>query len=213
MFGCQLHLPINFYFPPIWGMEKHWCIGYYVAKLCEQLHIAFKEVQEQSTAEAKRQKQCYDRKANAILLEPDNLVLAKADTYKGKRKVKEWWEEDPYEVACQVTEGVPSYLVKNEWTGCSQVLHWNFLITPAKGTPLCTVVWAEWAGCTTTTTLEDQTSDRSETEKVPQSVDLSAAGPATNSEDSSRLGNWEALCCPWDIFHSIHIGSRVKYLM
>ena len=36
------------------------------------------------------QKQYYDRKANAILLEPGNLVLAKADAYKGKRKVKDW---------------------------------------------------------------------------------------------------------------------------
>ena len=24
MFGCWLHLPIDFYFPWIWGMEKHW---------------------------------------------------------------------------------------------------------------------------------------------------------------------------------------------
>ena len=69
MSGCQPCLFINFYFPMIWDMEKHWSVYYYIAELCEQLQEAFKEVQEQSTAATKRQKQYYDRKANAILLE------------------------------------------------------------------------------------------------------------------------------------------------
>ena len=69
------------------------------------------EVQEPSTAEAKRKKQFYDRKANAILLEPYDLVLAKANAYKGKRKVKDWWEKETYKVVCQVSEDIPSYLM------------------------------------------------------------------------------------------------------
>ena len=51
MFGCQPCLPIDFYFPMIRGTEKHWCVDYLIAKLCEQL------------------REDYDRKANAILLE------------------------------------------------------------------------------------------------------------------------------------------------
>ena len=100
------------------------------------------------------------------------LVLAKADAYKGKRRVKDWWEEEPYEVKYQVTDGVPSYLIKNQQTGHSWVLHqnWLFLITPARGTPLCMVMWGEWARCTTTA-LEEQTPGRSETEEVPWSVE------------------------------------------
>ena len=139
MFRCQPCLPIDFYFPMVWDMEKHQHVDYYIAELCEWLQEAFKEAQEQSTAEAEKQKQYYDRKANVIFLEPGNLVLAKANAYKGKRKVKDSWEEEPYEVICQVTEGVLSYLVKNEQTVCLQVLHWNWLfpITPAKGTPFC----------------------------------------------------------------------------
>ena len=37
----------------------------------------------QSTSEAERQKQYYNRKANAISLEPGDLVLAKADAPTG----------------------------------------------------------------------------------------------------------------------------------
>ena len=73
----------------------------------------------QSMSEAERQKQYYDRKANAISQEPGDLVLAKADAYKGKRKVKDWWKEEPYEVEHQVAEGIPSYLMKNWHMGCS----------------------------------------------------------------------------------------------
>ena len=70
-----------------------------------------------STSEAERQKWHYNRKANAISLEPDDLVLAKANIYRGWRKVKDWWLEEPYEVEHQVAEGVPSHLMKNQQTG------------------------------------------------------------------------------------------------
>ena len=49
-------------------------------------------------SKAQRQKWYYDRKANAISLETGDLVLAKANAYEGKRKVKDWWEVEPYEV-------------------------------------------------------------------------------------------------------------------
>ena len=77
----------------------------------------------QSTSEAERQKCYYHRKANVVLLEPGDLVLAKADAYRGKRKVKDQWEEEPYKVECKVAEGVPPYLMRNMQTGCSWVLY------------------------------------------------------------------------------------------
>ena len=107
MFVCWPCLPVDFYFHTVWGTEKHWHVDCYIAELHEWLWEAFKEVQEQSTAVAKRQKLYYDRKVNAILLESDDLVLAKADTYKGKRKVKNMSEEELFEVLCQVAEGIP----------------------------------------------------------------------------------------------------------
>ena len=41
-------------------------------------------------------------------LEPGDLVLAIADAYKGKRKVKDQLEEELYKVEHDVAEGVPS---------------------------------------------------------------------------------------------------------
>ena len=71
------------------GTKKHQCVDHYVAKLCEWLQEAFKEAQMQSTSEAERQMRYYKRKANAISLEPGDLVLAKANTYRGRRKGKD----------------------------------------------------------------------------------------------------------------------------
>ena len=44
---------------------------------------------------------------------PGDTVLKKADTFQGKRKVKDWWSEVEYKVICQVANGVPSYEIKD----------------------------------------------------------------------------------------------------
>ena len=171
MFGWWPCLPINIYFPTIINTEKHQHVDWYITDLCEQLHEAFKEAQVQSTSEAERQRWYYDCKANTISLEPGNLVLDKANAYKGRRKVKDWWEEEPCEVECRTAKGIPYYLMKNQLTRCSWVLHWNWLllITPTMGAPLCSGVWAEQTRCATTV-LEEPTQKANEIEEVPQSV-------------------------------------------
>ena len=187
MFGCWPCLPIDFNFPMKRGMKKHQPVYHYVAGLHEQLCEAFKDAQVQSTSDAERQKWYYDRKANAISLEPGDMVLAKADTYRGRMKVKDWWEEELYKVEHQVADGIPSYLMRNQWTGHSCVLHqdWLFLITPTEWTPLCIVMHTKQARCTTTT-LEEQTPEGSETEGVLQGVNC--LSPAQHQTDDTPLG-------------------------
>ena len=142
MFGCQLCLPIDFYFPMVRGTQKHQHVDHYIAELHERLQETFKEAHMQSKSKVERQKWHYDQKANAISLEPGDLVLAKANAYRGRRKVKDNLEEEPYEVECQVAKGIPSYPMKNQQTRCSWVLHqnWIFLISPTEVTHLCTIL-------------------------------------------------------------------------
>ena len=52
-------------------------------------------------------KQYYDRKIRTVNLKPDNLVLVKADTFKGKRKIKDRQEEDTWEVVNQIAKDIP----------------------------------------------------------------------------------------------------------
>ena len=66
------------------GTQKCQCVNHYIAELHERLQEAFKGSRMQSTSEAERQKWHYNRKANAILLEPGDLVLVKANAYRGE---------------------------------------------------------------------------------------------------------------------------------
>ena len=43
-----------------------------------------------------------------------NLVLVKADAFKGRRKIKDRWEEDTWEVVHQIVTDIPSYVVMNQ---------------------------------------------------------------------------------------------------
>ena len=71
-------------------------------------------------------------------LKPGELVLVKADAWKGKRKIKNRWDEETWEVSRQIAADVPSYEVMNQH-GCSRVLHQNqlLLIASEVGIPLC----------------------------------------------------------------------------
>ena len=65
---------------------------------------------------------------------PGDTVLKKADTFQGKRKVKDRWSKVEYEVICQVTNDVPSYEIKDA-SGYLQVAHRNrlFLLATPQG--------------------------------------------------------------------------------
>ena len=94
----------------------------YIASVIDRLRSALQEVHPQSTTEAHQQKWYYDRKIGAVNLKPGNLVLVKVDAWKGKRKIKDRWEEETWEVVQQVATDVPSYEVMNQ-NGWSGVLH------------------------------------------------------------------------------------------
>ena len=43
-----------------------------------------------------------DRNIGAVNLKPGDLVLVKADAFKGKRKIKDRWEEETWEAVHQI---------------------------------------------------------------------------------------------------------------
>ena len=86
----------------------------YIASVWDRLRTALQEAQAQSTTKACRQKWYYNRKIDAVNLKPGDLVLVKADAFKGKRKIKDGWEEETWEVVHQIVADVPSYKVTNQ---------------------------------------------------------------------------------------------------
>ena len=86
----------------------------YIASIRDRLRTTLWEVQDQSTAEACQQKWYYERKTGTVNLKPGNLVLVKVDAWNRKKKIKDRWEEETWEVVFQITVDIPSYKVMNQ---------------------------------------------------------------------------------------------------
>ena len=120
MFGQWPGLLVDFVFPIVGSNKapkreastKH--VDMYIASVKDRLRTALWEAQAQSTTEACQQKQYYERTIGVVNLKPGNLVLVKADNWKGKRKIKDSSEEDTWEVVHQIMADVPSYKVMNQ---------------------------------------------------------------------------------------------------
>ena len=85
---------------------KH--VDKYIASVWDRLRTTPQEVQAQSMAEACQQKWYYDRKIGSVNLKPGDLALVKVDAFKGKRKIKDRWEEETWEVVHQIMTDVLS---------------------------------------------------------------------------------------------------------
>ena len=117
-------------------------------------------------------------------LKPGNLVLVKADAFKGKRKIKDRWEEETWEVVHQIMTDIPSYKVTNQH-GRSHVLHQNrlLLIASEVGIPLCIGIHHAQDRCTSPTPCKP-TSVGGETKMKPQENNDSAVTQQPTSETS-----------------------------
>ena len=128
-------------------------------------------MQAQLTTEACQKKWYYDRKIGTMNLKPGDLVLVMVDAWKGKRKIKDRWDEETWEVSRQIAADVPSYEVTNQhrW---SQVLHqnWLLLITSEVGIPLCMGNCHTWDRCTSPTPCKT-TSLGGDGKRMPQEKD------------------------------------------
>ena len=144
MFGHRPRLLVDFYFLTFRGTEvprrgaspKH--VDKYVAAVYDQLRAALQEAQIQLTAEAQQQKQYYDQKIGAMDLKPDDLALVKANTFQGKRKIKDRWEDKPHKVAHHIATDIPLYEVTDQHRQSCVLYHNRLLIIMSEaGIPLC----------------------------------------------------------------------------
>ena len=198
MFGCRPRLLVDFVFPTIGSNEAPMRepsaknVDVYVTSVWDRLRTTLQEAQAQLMVEACWQKQYYDRKIGAVNLKPDDLILVKADAFKGKRKIKDRWEEETWEVVCQITTDIPSYKVRNQHKR-SHVLHLNqLLLVPSEiGIPLCMGSRHAWDRCTSPTPCKT-TSVRGERKRMSQENNGKVVTQWPTSKDS--LG-WKMGSC------------------
>ena len=202
MFGQWPRLPVDFIFPTVGSNEAPMreasarSEDVYTASVRDRLRSTLLEVQAQSTMEACQLKWYYDRKIGTVNLKPGDLVLVKADAWKGKRKIKDRWEEENYEVVHQIMADIPSYEVTNQHRQ-SWVLHqnWLLLIISEVGIPLCMGSHHTWDRCTSPTPCKTTSAGGNE-ERMPQEKDGKAVtwGPTSNASLGGKMGSCSLDC-------------------
>ena len=119
------------------------------------------------------------------------------NSIEGKRKIKDRWEEDTWEVVHQIVTDVPSYKAMDQCQR-SHILHWNqlLLITSEVGIPLGIGVCHAWDRCTSPTPHKP-TSMGGEIEMMPQENIGSAVTQCPASKTSLGWINWKLWHLPW----------------
>ena len=103
-----------------------------VAAMQKRLKEAFAVARCFTSEEAAKQCHYYDRKAGAVALQPGDVVMVHTNSFVGKQKVKDQWEDRGFIIESQL-EDWPVYRVKCPTSDDRQkpkyrVLHWNRLL-------------------------------------------------------------------------------------
>ena len=124
-------------------------------------------------------------------------VLVNADVSKGKRKIKDRWEEDTSEVVHQIMTDVPSYEVMDQ-CGRSCILHQDqlLLIASEVGVPLCIGICHAWNRSTSPIPWKP-ISTGGETEMMPQENIGSAVTQCPAGKTSLGWINGKLQLLPW----------------
>ena len=129
-------------------------------------------------------------------LKPGDLVLVKADAWKGKRKIKDRWEEETWEVVYQIVTDIPSYKVMNQHRR-SWVLHGNQLLAVSEiGIPLCMGSCCTQDRCTSPIPYKT-TSVRGERKRMPQQEGGKVVTQWPTSKASLGWKNGKLQLLPW----------------
>ena len=132
MFGRNPRLAIDA-FLGLRSFEERKSHQDYADKLKDRLADAYKNASDESRLKGKKYKKYYDQGVKHSVLEPGDRVLVKKVGIKGKHKLADIWESNPYIIQRQPMPDVPVYTVKKEHSNNKpRTLHRKMLL-PFKG--------------------------------------------------------------------------------
>ena len=159
----------------------------YVRKLRERLDFAYKTAQEAAKRSTAQHKRYYDLKVRSSgALYPGDRVLVKNVGLRGKQKLADRWERQPYTIVSQPNPDIPVYIVRLENSRSKKIrtLHRNLLL-PFMGLPHRNTRVSEEVRQLDTVLTADE----------PQVVDDHTNGVPVSSE-SDQLGQVDEMRAP-----------------
>ena len=111
LFGRKNRMPVDCLFPTLYESPHRTKMGVSVATMQKRLKEAFEVARRLTYEEATKQCRYYDRRAGAVTLQPGDVVMVRTDSFVGKRKVKDHWEDGGFIVESQLGDW-PVYKVR-----------------------------------------------------------------------------------------------------
>ena len=132
LFSRRPRIPVDYLFPTLHDSPHQTKMEVSVAAMQRRLKEAFAVVKCLTSENAAKQCLYYDQKAEAVALQPRDVVMVRTDGFVGKRKVKDLWEDGGFIVESQL-EDWPVYKVRCLTTDAWQkpkyrILHRNRLL-------------------------------------------------------------------------------------
>ena len=123
---------MDYLFPTLHDLPHQTKMEVSVVAMQKRLKEAFALARCLISEEAAKQCHYYDRKAEAVALQPGDIVMVCTDGFVGMRKVKDQWEDRGFIIESQL-EDWPVYKVKYPTSDNRQkpkywVFHWNSLL-------------------------------------------------------------------------------------
>ena len=129
MFGWHPRLAIDAFLGTNCQTEKANSRESYAKKLRRRLHFAYEMASQQAAKNSQRYKERFDRKVRDSTLQLGDTVLVRNVGLKGKCKLADKWDKQPYIVEEIPNEGIPVYKVKKaSGLGKLKTLHRNMLL-------------------------------------------------------------------------------------
>lgn len=129
MFGWNPRLSVDAYLgvdPEDDGTSER---GSYVRKLQERLQYAYKVAAREVEKNAAQNKERYDRNVKETKIEVGDRVLVRNVGLKGKHKLADRWQQEPYLVIRKPNSDIPVYEVQRDsGKGPTRILHRNLLL-------------------------------------------------------------------------------------
>ena len=111
LFGRRPRIPVDYQFSTITNPPHTTKLKQSVAEVQKRLKSTFEVVRQLTSEEAVRQQRYYDRNAEAVALQPRDVVMVRTNRFVGKRKVKDQWHDSRYVIVEQFNDW-PVYKVK-----------------------------------------------------------------------------------------------------
>jgi len=130
MFGRHPRLPIDALLGLHFEDVNARYANEYTRKLHKRLTTSYQKAKEMASKTAEMNKQKYDFKVRAAKLIPGDLVLVRNVTLRGKQKIADRWENEPYIVVSQPNVDIPVYDVKRNNPRARRIrrLHRNLIL-------------------------------------------------------------------------------------